>query len=75
METPRSVNAIVLSRFFHFLKEMLCEFVDPSALRTSKIGQQQQQQLSFSVALTRRKQRRERKRERKREERKMGKDR
>lgn len=60
---------------FHFLKEMLCEFVDPSALRTSKIGQQQQQQLSFSVALTRRKQRRERKRERKREERKMGKDR
>lgn len=54
---------------FHFLKEMLCEFVDPSALRTSKIGQQQQ--LSFSVALTRRKQRRERKRE----ERKMGKDR
>lgn len=23
---------------FHFLKEMLCEFVDPSALRTSKIG-------------------------------------
>lgn len=57
---------------FHFLKEMLCEFVDPSALRTSKMGHNNNCRFP-SLLPGGNKEGKER--ERKREERKMGKDR